>query len=68
MNEIENLKAQIEIYEENERELMLCIVMLNEAYREKLIPETKEQELAIHHALETMRKVLDKRDKYKYGL
>ena len=47
---------------------MLSIVMLNEAYREKLIPETKEQELALHKALETMRKVLDKRDKYKYGL
>jgi len=67
MNEIEELKSQIELYEANERELMLSIVMLHEAYREKLIPETKEQELALHHSMETMRKVLDNRDKYKHG-
>ena len=39
MSELNDLRIQIEQYEENERELMLCIVALNEAFREKLIPE-----------------------------
>ena len=68
MSELNDLRIQIEQYEENERELMLCIVALNEAFREKLIPETWEQEEALYKTLETMRKVLDRRDKYKYGL
>ncbi len=67
MNETDNLKAQIELYEENERELMLCIVAINEAFREKLIPETREQEQVLHNTIATMRKVLDRRDSYKYG-
>lgn len=68
MSEIHDLRTQIEQYEENERDLMMCIVAINEAFREKLIPETREQEQALHNALATMRKVLDRRDKYKNGL
>lgn len=66
MNELNDLKSRIETYEQNEKELMLCIVMLQEAYDTKLIPETPEQEQALHHTMETMRKVLDRREKYKY--
>lgn len=64
MTEIEELKAQIKQYEANERDLMMSIVLLNEAYREKLIPETKEQEQALHHSMEVMQRVLNFRDKY----
>ena len=66
MNELNDLKSRIETYEQNEKELMLCIVMLQEAYYTKLIPETPEQEQALHHTMETIRKVLDRREKYKY--
>lgn len=66
MREVEELQAQIKQYETNERDLMMSIVLLHEAYREKLVPETKEQEQALHHSMEVMQRVLNLRDKYKY--
>jgi len=66
MTEIDELRAQIEQYEANERDLMLSIVLLHEAYREKLVPETKEQEQALHHSMDVMQKVLNFRNKYKH--